>query len=102
MPNGSVFTGFYSNWRELPEYKRNKVQAAREKKNLGNQKNNKVSEIKTLIKEVESLKRSIAQIDTFDADNNAKMAEDAVPNDAGTQFGGRNKKKKMRCMRYIH
>ena len=60
MLDGSIFTRFYSNWRELPEDKRNKVQAAREKKKLGNKKQNKVSEIKTLIKEVESLNRSIA------------------------------------------
>jgi len=32
MPDGSVYTGFYSNWRELQDDKKQKVQSAREKK----------------------------------------------------------------------
>ena len=94
MPDGSVFTGFYPNWRELHENKRNKVQAACEKKKLGNKKQNTVSDVKTLIKEVAFLKGSISQTETSDADDEAKKAEDAIPNDADTQFRGRSKKKK--------
>ena len=32
MPDGSVFTGFYPNWRELSEEKQNKVKATRERR----------------------------------------------------------------------
>ena len=61
MPDGSIYTGFYPNWRALPEDKKKKVVAAREKKKLAKKGKNKVSEIKTLMNEVASLKRSICK-----------------------------------------
>ena len=94
MPDGSVFTGFYPNWRELSEEKQNKVKATREKKKLAKKSSSKVSEIKTLIKEVASLKRTIAQTDTSTEETEEGKEEDSVPNDAGTQFGGRTQKAK--------
>ena len=96
MPDGSIYTGFYPNWRTLPEDKKKKVMAAREKKKLAKKSQGKVSEIKTLINEVASLKRSIAKAETAKNDGERKMSDDssATPNDAGTQFGGRNKKAK--------
>ena len=56
----------------------------------------KVSEIKTLIREVASLKRKIqasestVTIEDVDGDEEGK---EEIPTNAGTQFGGRNKKK---------
>ena len=94
MPDGSVFTGFYPNWRELSEEKQNKVKATREKKKLAKKSSSKVSEIKTLIKEVASLKRKIFQTDTPTNDTGEGKEEDSAPNDAGTQFGGRTQKAK--------
>ncbi len=53
-----------------------------------------MSEIKTLIKEVASLKRKISQTDTPTNDTGEGKEEDSAPNDAGTQFGGRTQKAK--------
>ena len=95
MPDGSIWTGFYPNWKQMPEDKQSKVQAAREKKKLHRKKDSKVSEIKSLINEVASLKRSISKTSSatvaFEED---KKDEEKPPNDAGNQFGGRNKKQK--------
>ena len=96
MPDGSIWTGFYPNWKQMSEDKQAKVKAAREKKKLNKKKDAKVSEIKTLINEVESLKRTIASTSSSNvqADGEQKSDEDETPNNAGTQFGGRNKKQK--------
>ena len=61
MPGRSVFAGFYSNWRDLSEETQNKVKSSRKKKNLTKISGNKSSKIKTLVKEVTSLKRHIAK-----------------------------------------
>ena len=94
MPDGSIFTGFYPNWRELSKEKQNNVKATREKKKLAKKSSSKVSEIKTLIKEVASPKKKIAQTDTSTEETREGKEEDSVPNDAGTQFGGRTQKAK--------
>ena len=92
MPDGSIYTGFYPNWRALPEDKKKKVIAAREKKKVAKKGKNKVSEIKTLINEVASLKRSVAKAEI--AEMNEEDGDPVTPTDAGAQFGGRNKKAK--------
>ena len=66
--------------------------AAREKKKLAKKGKNKVSEIKTLMNEVASLKRSIAKAEI--AEMNEGDDDPVTPTDAGAQFGGRNKKAK--------
>ena len=79
----------------MPEDKKSKVQVAREKKKSNKKKDSNVSEIKTLINEVASLERSISKTSsstvTFEED---KQDEEKPPNDAGNQFGGRNKKQR--------
>ena len=95
MPDDSMYTGFYPNWRELPEDKQQKVQSAKEKKKLSKKTDIKVSEIKTLIKEIFSLKRSLAQVRMKEG-GDASSDEEAIPNNAGNQFGGRTKKQKSR------
>ena len=64
MPDRSLLTGFYPNWRDLSEEKWNKVKASREKKKLTKTSGNKSSGIKNLTKEVEYLKRYIAETNT--------------------------------------
>ena len=101
MPDSSVYTGFYPNWRELPDDKRQKVQSVREKKKLFKKTKTKVSDIKTLIKEVLNLKRSLAQVKFKEPGDTSSDNDDVTPNNEGTQFGGRNKKAKKLRMMYI-
>ena len=93
MPDGSVYTSFYPNWRELPEDKRQKVQSTREKKKLCKKTDSKVSEIKVLINEISSLKRSLAQVKVKEG-GDTSSDEDINHNNVGTHFGGSNKKQK--------
>ena len=92
MPDGSIWTGFYPNWKQMQESMQAKVIAAREKKKSSRKKDTKVSELKTLISEVASIKRSIAKTATSTVTLENEGSD--TPNNAGTQFGGRNKKQK--------
>ena len=71
---------------------RQKVQSAREKKKLNKKTDTKVSEIKTLTKEVSNHKRSLSQVKVKEDGDTLSDNDDVTPNNARTQFGGRNKK----------
>ena len=94
MPDNSIWTGFYPNWKTLPEADKQRVQEARTEKKA---KRSNVSEIKSLIREVSSLKRKIkaskSTVTIDDVEDDEDEAEEETPTNAGTQFGGRNKKK---------
>ena len=100
MPDGSIFTGFYKNWKDLPDDDKQKVIDERKKKQKSGNKR-KASEVSsiadTLLSEV---KRQVAEITTnlipaaSDATN--KDQEDPVPDDAGNKFGGRNERARAR------
>ena len=76
----------------MPEDNQSKVQAARDKKKLTKKKDPKVSEIKALISDVSFLKRSVSKTSLSDVTfEEGKLDKEKPPNDAGNQFGGRNK-----------
>ena len=87
----------------MPEDKQSKVQAAREKKKLHRKKDSKVSEIKSLINEVASLKRSISKTSSATvAFERGKEYEEKPPNDVENQYGGRNKSRRLTAPNEIH
>ena len=94
--DGSIFTGYYSNWHTLPQEDHDKVLAERVRKKNGDKKR-KLSEIQTLSSDIESMKRTMAQMisakqeNRDDGDN-----DDATRHDAGNCFGGRKGKADMK------
>ena len=92
MADGSVFTGFFPNWRERSEETQNKVKSSSEKKKLTKSSNNDVSEIKPLTKEVAYLKRAIADTKASTQETEEGKDEDgSTHNGVGTHFGGHYK-----------
>jgi hypothetical protein len=95
MPDGSVWTGFYSDWDQLSKEDRqtvintrvsNKTKGGRKVAEVGSAK-----KLKDIRSQVAELKRSLAAIQTVQAvgDN----ATDDIPENAGDAFGGRQQKK---------
>ena len=64
--DGTIFTGYYSNWKSLSKVDRNKVIAERKKKNTnGGVKNNnkrKLAEIQALTDDIAMMKRTVLQL----------------------------------------
>ena len=98
MPDGSVWTGFYSDWSQLSKEDRqtvidtrvsNKAKGGRKVSEVGSAK--KLKEIKSQVAE---LKRSLAAIKTTQ-DAGEDTAGD-VPDNAGDAFGGRQQKKQKK------
>ena len=93
MPYGSVYSGFYSDFKDMPQDQKNTVIAAREKKKKKGKNLHKVSEMKSLVSEVASLKRMITASTSTETLEEG-VDEEATPNNAGPQFGGYSKKTK--------
>ena len=74
----------------FPRRSREKLKFSSKKK-LIRVSGDKVSEIKTLIKEVASLKRHISETSTITTEE--KKEDGYIPNDWGIQFGGHHKGK---------
>ena len=99
MPDGSVWTGFYSEWNQLSKDDRqtvldtrlsNKTKGGRKIAEVGSAK--KLKDIKAQVAE---LKRSLAAIKT----TQQEVGEDTsggVPDNAGDAFGGRHQKKQKK------
>ena len=95
-PDGSIFTGYYSNWRTLPQEDRDKVLAERVRKKNGDKKR-KLSEIQTLSSYIESMKRTVAQMISARQENRDDGDDDdATRHDAGNCFGGHKGKADMK------
>ena len=95
-PDGSIFTGYCSNWRTLPQEDRDKVLAERVRKKNGDKKR-KLSEIQTLSSDIESMKRTVAQMISARQENRDDGDDDdATRHDAGNCFGGRKGKADMK------
>ena len=96
MPDGSVWTGYYSDWETMSEKDKNVVMETRKKNKAkgGTPHKKKASNLKS---QIADLKRSIAALKKT-SDNEAEDSSDAndAPNNAGDAFGGRNKKKQKR------
>ena len=96
MPDGSVWTGYYSDWETMSEKDKNVVMETRKKNKAkgGTPHKKKASNLKS---QIADLKRSIAALKKT-SDDEAEDSSDAndAPNNAGDAFGGRNKKKQKR------
>lgn len=100
MPDGSVWTGYYSDWAQMSSDDKQIVLDTR-KKNKGKspKKGRQASEVGTKLQDIKSqmaeLKRTIASLSKSkpqDADGN----ESDTPDNAGDSFGGRQQKKQKK------
>jgi hypothetical protein len=106
MPDGSVWTGFYSDWDQLSKEDRQKVIDTRVKnKAKGGRKGRQVSEVccttnkmKSLKNKMADLQRTLAAIKSKQSNTDGDDDDDAsdIPDNAGDSFGGRQKKKQRK------
>ena len=93
--DGTIFTGYYSNWRSLSKEERDKVIAEWKKKNTPgvakNEKKRKLAEIQALTDYIAMMKRTVLQLAATKR-NQEEHDDDTPGNDAGNQFGGRKAK----------
>ena len=93
--DGTIFTGYYSNWKSLSKEDRDKVIAEWKKKNTNggvkNDNKRKLAEIQALTDDIAMMKRSVLQLAATKR-NQDELDNDAPRNDAGNQFGGRKAK----------
>ena len=99
MPDGSIFTGFYKNWKDLSNDDKDKVMEERKRKNksgASSRKNNKrkASELSSIVDSLSEVKRQIASLSSKDECKECEDASDKnkVPDDAGNMFGGRRER----------
>ena len=93
--DGTIFTGYYSNWKSLSKEDRDKVIAEWKKKNTPwvakNENKHKLAEIQALTNDITMMKRIVSQL--VATKRNQEEQEDNTPcNNAGNQFGGRKAK----------
>lgn len=95
MPDGSIWTGCYSDWEKMSDADKQTVMDTRKKNKAKGTTptKRKVSDIKAQLAE---LKKSIAAIKNSNAskdDDTSATDDSSMPDNAGDSFGGRNKKK---------
>ena len=100
MPDGTVWTGFYSDWNQLSKEDRQTVIDTRTaNKSKGGRKIAEVDSAKKL-KEIKSqvaeIKRSLASIKSNQETPGEVGSGGDVPDNAGDSFGGRQQKKQRR------
>ena len=96
MPDGTIFTGFYPNWKELDkEEKQQVLDAHKKKKNKSdNVASNKcgISEIETLTEAIHEMKRSVSELVSNKLSTAVEVDDDPKNNepkkDMGNSFGG--------------
>ena len=100
MPDGSVWTGVYSDWNQMSKEDNQTVMDTRKanktkglKKESGNK--NKFKDIKAKVAE---LKRSLAAIQVKQSGCNDADCDDnsETPDNTGDSFGGRQKKRQKK------
>ena len=93
--DGTIFTGYYSNWKSLSKEDRDKVIAELKKKNTNggvkNDNKRKLAEIQVLTDNIAMMKRTVSQLAATKR-NQDEQDDEAPRNDAGNQFGGRKAK----------
>ena len=93
--DGTIFTGYYSNWKSLPKEDRDKVIAEQKKKNTNggvkNDNKRKLAEIQALTDDIAMMKCTVSQL-AASKRNQDEQDDDAPHSDAGNQFGGRKAK----------
>lgn len=100
MPDGSVWTGFYSDWNQLSKEDRQTVIETRvSNKTKGGRKVSEAGsaskKLKDIKHQVAELKRSIAAIKTNQQEAGDDTSPDA-PDNAGDSFGGRQQKRQKK------
>ena len=94
MPDGSVWTGYYSDWDKMSDADKETVMETRKKNKAKGTTptKRKVADVKT---QLADLKRSIAALKLAKAKDDDTSATDdsSVPDNAGDAFGGRNSKR---------
>lgn len=95
MPDGSIWTGYYSDWEKMSDADKQTVMDTRKKNKAKatTPSKRKVSDVKAQLAE---LKKSIAAIKLSNAskdDDTSATDDSSIPDNAGDSFGGRNKKK---------
>ena len=93
--DGTIFTGYYSNWKSLLKEDRDKVIAEQKKKNTPgvakNDNKRKLAEIQALSDDITMMKCTVLQLAATKR-NQEEQDDNAPRNDAGNQFGGRKAK----------
>ena len=94
MPDGSVWTGYYSDWEKMSDADKETVMETRKKNKAKGTTptKRKVSDVKA---QLADLKRSIAALKLAKQKDDDTSATDdsSVPDNAGDAFGGRSSKK---------
>ena len=94
MPDGSVWTGYYSDWEKMSDADKETVMETRKKNKAkgSTPTKRKVSDVKA---QLADLKRSIAALKMAKGKDDDTSATDdsSVPDNAGDAFGGRSSKK---------
>ena len=90
--DGTIFTGYYSNWKSFSKEDHNKVIAERKQKNTPgvakNENKRKLAEIQVLTDDIAMMKRTVSQLAA--TKRNQEEHDDNTPcNNVGIQFGGR-------------
>jgi hypothetical protein len=97
MPDGSIWTGYYSDWDKMSDADKQTVMDTRKKnKSKGTTPNKKkANDLKAQLAE---LKRSIAKMQSKSSIDDEKDDSDSpdTPDNAGDAFGGRQKKKQRK------
>ena len=93
--DGTIFTGYYSNWKSLSKEDRDKVIVEWKKKNMPgvakNDNKHKLAEIQALTDDITMMKCMVSQLAATKR-NQEEQDDNAPRNDAGNQFGGRKAK----------
>ena len=91
--DGTIFTGYYSNFMSFSKKEHDKVIAKREckngKKNDNRDMKRKLSELQSLTEDIAMMKRTVSQLITAKPGNHEEDKKDIPRNDAGNCFGGR-------------
>ena len=98
MPDdGSIWTGYYSDWDKMSDTDKETVMATRKankaKGTYGTPTKRKVADVKS---QIADLKRAVAALKLAKAnmeDDTSATDDLSVPDNAGDAFGGRNSKK---------
>ena len=99
MPDGSIWTGYYSDWETMSDTDKQTVMDTRKKNKAngttprkGTPSKRKASEV-SVKAQIAKLKKTIAAIKSGKDDDTSATDESSVPDNAGDSFGGRSGKK---------
>jgi len=95
MPDGSVWTGYYSDWEKMSDADKQTVMDTRKKNKAKGftPTKRKVSDVKAQLAELKKYIAAIKLSNSSKDDETSATDESSIPDNAGDSFGGRNKKK---------